>query len=41
MYRAYNAPETAMVAFNSDFGATLVEPSPEGFAATTWATGNP
>ena len=43
MYRAYNAPETAMVAFNSDFGATLVEPSPEGFGRNYlgyWETRN-
>ncbi len=43
MYRAYNAPEAAMVAFNSDFGATLVEPSPEGFGRNYvgyWETRN-
>lgn len=43
MYRAYNMPETAMVAYNSDFGATLVEPSPEGFGRNYvgyWETRN-
>ncbi len=43
MYRAYNAPEAAMLAFNSDFGATLVEPSPEGFGRNYvgyWETRN-
>ncbi|PJL41804.1 DUF5694 domain-containing protein [Stenotrophomonas maltophilia] len=43
MYRAYNTPETAMVAYNSDFGATLVEPSPEGFGRNYvgyWETRN-
>jgi hypothetical protein len=43
MYRAYNAPEAVMAAFNSDFGATLVEPSPEGFGRNYvgyWETRN-
>ena len=43
MYRAYNAPEAAMVAFNSDFGAPLVEPSAEGFGRNYvgyWETRN-
>ncbi|HEL4845462.1 MULTISPECIES: DUF5694 domain-containing protein [Stenotrophomonas] len=43
MYRAYNAPAATMVAFNSDFGATLVEPSPEGFGRNYvgyWETRN-
>ncbi len=43
MYRAYNTPETAMVAYNGDFGATLVEPSPEGFGRNYvgyWETRN-
>jgi len=43
MYRAYNTPEAAMVAYNSDFGATLVEPSPEGFGRNYvgyWETRN-
>lgn len=31
LYRAYNAPEAAMQAYRSDFGAALVEPSPQGF----------
>lgn len=31
MYRAYNAPEFAMLAFACDFGAALNEPSPQGF----------
>jgi hypothetical protein len=31
LYRAYNTPEAQQLAFESDFGATLVEPSPEGF----------
>ncbi len=31
LYRAYNAPDAAMVAYQSDFGAAFVEPSPQGF----------
>lgn len=31
MYRAYNAPEQLMRTYRSDFGAALVEPSPQGF----------
>ncbi|MBK1968630.1 MULTISPECIES: DUF5694 domain-containing protein [Brevundimonas] len=31
IYRAYNTPETQMLAYRSDFGATHVEPSPEAF----------
>jgi hypothetical protein len=31
IYRAYNAPGAALLAYQSDFGATLVEPSPQGF----------
>lgn len=31
MYRAYNAPEQARLAYDSDFGAALEEPSPQGF----------
>lgn len=31
LYRAYNAPEAAMIAFRSDFGAALNEPSPQRF----------
>lgn len=30
-YRAYNAPEEMQLAFTSDFGATLEEPSPQRF----------
>jgi hypothetical protein len=31
MYRAYNTPDAAMQAYNADFGAALVEPSPQAF----------
>lgn len=31
MYRAYNAPAQARLAYDSDFGAALEEPSPQGF----------
>lgn len=31
LYRALNAPEAAMLAYQSDFGAALAEPSPQGF----------
>lgn len=31
LYRAYNAPEAAMLAYRSDFGAALTEPSPQRF----------
>lgn len=31
MYRAYNAPDQARLAYDSDFGAALEEPSPQGF----------
>ncbi|HHA2859898.1 MULTISPECIES: DUF5694 domain-containing protein [Stenotrophomonas] len=31
LYRAYNSPTVAMTAYQSDFGATLVEPSPKAF----------
>ncbi|WP_414495357.1 DUF5694 domain-containing protein [Stenotrophomonas maltophilia] len=31
LYRAYNSPAAAMAAYQSDFGATLVEPSPKAF----------
>lgn len=31
LYRDYNRPETAQVAFDSDFGAALADPSPEGY----------
>ena len=30
-YRSMNAPEAALLAYQSDFGATLREPSPKGF----------
>lgn len=31
MYRAFNAPGVALQAYRSDFGAALVEPSPQAF----------
>jgi hypothetical protein len=31
MYRAYNAPEAPTLTYRSDFGAALVEPSPQRF----------
>ena len=31
MYRVYNAPTTPTLTYQSDFGATLVEPSPQAF----------
>ena len=31
LYRAYNAPGAALLAYQSDFGAAFVEPSPQGF----------
>lgn len=31
LYRAYNAPGAPALAYQSDFGAALVEPSPQGF----------
>lgn len=31
IYRAYNTPDTQMIAYRSDFGATHVEPSPQAF----------
>jgi len=31
VYRAYNAPDYPQQAYQSDFGATFVEPSPQGF----------
>lgn len=31
IYRGYNAPGTALQAYHSDFGAALVEPSPQAF----------
>lgn len=41
--RAYNAPEAAMQAFHSDFGAALMEPSPQAFGRNYvgyWETRN-
>lgn len=43
LYRAYNAPRTAEVAFTSDFGAALNDPSPQHFGrqyAAWWETRN-
>jgi hypothetical protein len=43
LYRAYNAPEQAMRTYQSDFGAALVEPSPQGFGRSYvgyWETRN-
>lgn len=31
MYRTYNAPDQPALAYQSDFGAALTEPSPQGF----------
>lgn len=31
LYRTYNAPDGPMLVYRSDFGAALVEPSPQGF----------
>jgi hypothetical protein len=31
LYRAYNAPDAAMLTYRSDFGAAFAEPSPQGF----------
>lgn len=31
MYRAYNRPDSPMLTYQSDFGAALNEPSPQGF----------
>ncbi|WP_324749253.1 DUF5694 domain-containing protein [Sphingomonas sp. LY54] len=31
MYRAFNAPDAPMLAYRSDFGAALIEPSPQQF----------
>ncbi len=31
LYRAYNAPEAPALVYASDFGATLVEPSPKAY----------
>jgi len=43
LYRNYNAPETIAQVYDSDFGAALVEPSPEGFGRSYvgyWETRN-
>jgi hypothetical protein len=43
LYRAFNAPETAQLVFDSDFGAALDEPSPQHFGrayVTYWETRN-
>ncbi|AHY57447.1 DUF5694 domain-containing protein [Stenotrophomonas rhizophila] len=43
IYRAYNAPEGAMQTYRSDFGAALVEPSPQAFGRNYvgyWETRN-
>jgi len=43
MYRAYNAPEEARLAFEGDFGAALEEPSSQGFGRSYlgyWETRN-
>jgi hypothetical protein len=43
MYRAYNAPGMGTLVFDSDFGAALNEPSPQGFGRAYvgyWETRN-
>lgn len=43
IYRAYNTPESAMQTYRSDFGAALVEPSPQAFGRSYvgyWETRN-
>jgi hypothetical protein len=43
LYRALNAPETAKLVYDSDFGAALEEPSPQHFGrayVTYWETRN-
>ena len=43
IYRAYNAPGQGKLAFDSDFGAALEEPSPQGYGRgylTYWETRN-
>ena len=43
MYRAYNDPAGAMLAYQSDFGAAFVEPSPQAFGRNYlgyWETRN-
>lgn len=43
MYRRYNAPDLAPIAFESDYGAALEEPSAQGYGrlyVTNWETRN-
>lgn len=43
LYRRYNAPDVASVTFQSDYGAALEEPSPQGYGrlyVTSWQTRN-
>lgn len=43
LYRAYNAPEAPALTYRSDFGAALVEPSPQGYGRNYvgyWETRN-
>lgn len=43
MYRHYNAPDGPLLAYQSDFGAALMEPSPQGFGrgyVAYWETRN-
>ncbi len=43
LYRHYNGPEMAPIAFESDYGAALEEPSPQGYGrlyVTSWETRN-
>lgn len=43
MYRAYNAPKAPLLAYQSDFGAALREPSPQAFGRSYvgyWETRN-
>lgn len=43
IYRAFNAPTYAVVKYQSDFGAALAEPSPEGYGrryVSYWETRN-
>lgn len=43
LYRAYNAPDAPAIVYQSDFGAALIEPSPQGFGrqyVSYWETRN-
>lgn len=43
MYRAYNTPSFAVLKYQSDFGAALADPSPEGYGrhyVAYWETRN-